>query len=421
MIGILISFRSWSKFYNREKEKGRRGEGEIRRKGGSSDYMKKVKKEFQVFVKPVGARCNLRCRYCYYIDKERLISENKIRLMSDEILEKYIVQHFEASEGPEVFFSWHGGEPTLAGIDFYRRALVFQKKHKPSSFTVYNGIQTNATLIDEEWCNFLADNNFYAGVSIDGFRELHDIFRTYHDGKPSFQETVNGYKLLRKFDVRTEILCVVNSVNVEKPLEVYRFLKELGTQFITFLPLVIKDLSKKEKVSEISVPSEKFGDFLCKIFDEWVAKDIGKIKIQLFEEAIRPAFNQEHTLCIFKKICGGVPVIEFNGDFYSCDHYVDNEHLIGNINSSSLERMLASEKQLHFGLAKLESLPRYCLECEVRDMCNGECLKNRFNNTPSGEPGLNYLCNGYKIFFNHIKPFVQDVSAEWHRRNKKTM
>lgn len=341
--------------------------------------------------------------------------------MSDEILEKYIIQHFEASSGPEVFFSWHGGEPTLAGLDFYRKALTFQKKHKPFSYTVYNGIQTNGTLIDREWCEFLADNNFYVGVSIDGYGELHDRFRINKDGRPSFQEAIEGYKLLRKFNVRTEILCVVNSVNVEKPIEVYRFFKELGAQFITFLPLVIRDASKKEKVSEMSVTSEKFGVFLCKIFDEWVSEDIGKIKIQIFEEAIRPAFNQEHTLCIFKKICGGVPVVELNGDFYSCDHYVDNEHYIGNISSSSIEQMLSSEKQLYFGLEKLRSLPQYCLECEVRDMCNGECPKNRFNNTPSGESGLNYLCHGYKIFFKHIMPFVQAVSAEWHRRNEKTM
>lgn len=383
--------------------------------------MTKLKREFQVFVKPVGARCNLRCRYCYYIDKEKIITGKKIQLMSDEILEKYIIQHFEASSGTEVFFSWHGGEPTLAGLDFYRKALTFQKKHRPFSYTVYNGIQTNGTLIDREWCEFLADNNFYVGVSIDGYGELHDRFRINKDGRPSFHEAIEGYKLLRKFNVRTEILCVVNSVNVEKPIEVYRFFKELGAQFITFLPLVIRDASKKEKVSEMSVTSEKFGVFLCKIFDEWVSEDIGKIKIQIFEEAIRPAFNQEHTLCIFKKICGGVPVVELNGDFYSCDHYVDNEHYIGNISSSSIEQMLSSEKQLYFGLEKLRSLPQYCLECEVRDMCNGECPKNRFNNTPSGESGLNYLCHGYKIFFKHIMPFVQAVSAEWHRRNEKTM
>ncbi len=383
--------------------------------------MTKLKREFQVFVKPVGARCNLRCRYCYYIDKEKIVTGKKMQLMSDEILEKYIIQHFEASSGTEVFFSWHGGEPTLAGLDFYRKALTFQKKHRPFSYTVYNGIQTNGTLIDREWCEFLADNNFYVGVSIDGYGELHDRFRINKDGRPSFHEAIEGYKLLRKFNVRTEILCVVNSVNVEKPIEVYRFFKELGAQFITFLPLVIRDASKKEKVSEMSVPSEKFGVFLCKIFDEWVSEDIGKIKIQIFEEAIRPAFNQEHTLCIFKKICGGVPVVELNGDFYSCDHYVDNEHYIGNISSSSIEQMLSSEKQLYFGLEKLRSLPQYCLECEVRDMCNGECPKNRFNNTPSGESGLNYLCHGYKIFFKHIMPFVQAVSAEWHRRNEKTM
>lgn len=336
--------------------------------------------------------------------------------MSDDVLEEYILQHFEASLGTDVFFSWHGGEPLLAGIDFYRKALEFQQKHKPQSYNVFNGIQTNGVLINKEWCRFLADNNFYVGISIDGYEDLHNRFRIYNDGSPSFNEVIEGYRLLQEYNVRNEILCVVNSVNVQKPSGVYRFFKSIGAKFITFLPLVIRDEAASGKVSEISVPAEDFGRFLCVVFDEWIAGDIGRIKIQIFEEALRPVFGQDHTLCIFKRSCGGVPVVEHNGDFYSCDHYVDNEHLTGNIKSDTIKNMLRSERQSSFGLAKLNTLPRYCIECDVREMCNGECPKNRFITAPTGEAGLNYLCPGYKMFFRHIKPFADAVGAEWRRR-----
>jgi len=338
--------------------------------------------------------------------------------MPDDVLEEYIRQHFEASPGPDVFFSWHGGEPLLAGIDFYRKALEFQKKYKRHSYNVYNGIQTNGVLINKDWCGFLAENDFYVGISIDGYEELHDKFRIYNDGRPSFARVIAGYRLLQEYNIRNEILCVVNSVNVQKPLEVYRFFKSLGVQFITFLPLVIRNESVPGKVSDISVPAEDFGRFLCTVFDEWVAEDIGRIKIQIFEEAVRPAFGQEHTLCIFKKVCGGVPVVEHNGDFYSCDHYVDEEYLVGNIKSDTIQNMLRSEMQRSFGQAKFSTLPQYCINCEVREMCNGECPKNRFITAPSGEAGLNYLCSGYKMFFRHIKPFADAVGAEWRRRNR---
>jgi len=373
--------------------------------------------DFQIFVKPVGARCNLHCSYCYYLSKSELYSQHQYKTMPDDVLEEYLRQHIEASLGPDVIFSWHGGEPLLAGIDFYRKALEFQKKYKPFSYNVYNGIQTNGVLLNREWCRFLAENNFYVGISIDGYEELHDRFRIYNDGRPSFAKVIAGYRLLQEYNIRNEILCVVNSVNVQKPLEVYRFFKRFGAEFITFLPLVIRDVTVPGKVSDISVPAEDFGRFLCTIFDEWIAGDIGRIKIQIFEEAVRPAFGQEHTLCIFKKTCGGVPVVEHNGDFYSCDHYVDEEHLIGNIKSDTLSEMLRSERQRSFGQAKFNTLPQYCINCEVRDMCNGECPKNRFITAPSGEAGLNYLCSGYKMFFRHIKPFADAVGAEWRRRN----
>ena len=376
-----------------------------------------LSREFQVFVKPVGAECNLGCLYCYYLEKAELYDASGLTMMQDETLEKYIIRHIEASTEPDISFSWHGGEPSLAGLDFFRKVVKLQQNHLPPDRNIINGIQTNATLLDEEWCKFLADQSFFAGVSIDGPQELHNKYRISKDKRGSFRKTLNGYELLRKHNVQTELLTVVNAENVNFPLEVYGFLKQLGSNYITFLPLVEKKSESDSGDSNISVPAEAFGAFLCKIFDDWVAEDIGMIKIQIIEEAARTAFNQDHTLCIFKKTCGGVPVVEHNGDFYSCDHYVDKEHLIGNINELSLAEMLDSERQKAFGEAKRAGLPRYCLDCEVLDMCNGECPKNRFIRTPSGEPGLNYLCSGYKRLFNHIRPFVDAISEEWGEKN----
>jgi uncharacterized protein len=375
-------------------------------------------REFQVFAKPVGGRCNLDCRYCYYSGKEKLSNPSGAGLMQDDILENYIRQHITATTSRQIFFSWHGGEPTLAGLDFYRKIVDIQKGYKPCEKTVINGIQTNATLITDEWCEFLAKEGFYVGVSIDGDEKFHDIFRVSKNGGPTFKKTYAGYKRLVKHNIKTEILCVVNSENAGAPLEIYKFLKNLGSEYLTFLPRVEKSPTSPALVSERSVRPEDFGNFLCTIFDDWMANDIGKIKIQIIEEAVRTAFNQEHTLCIFKKTCGGVPVVEYNGDFYDCDHYVDREHYVGNIRNMSLSQMLDSPVQMKFGQAKLDLLPDYCLNCEVRDMCNGECPKNRFLNTPSGEPGLNFLCDGYKKFFLYIKPFIEAVRNEWQQQKQ---
>jgi uncharacterized protein len=335
--------------------------------------------------------------------------------MTDDTLEKYISDHIEATTDDHIFFSWHGGEPTLAGQGFYKKAISLQKKYNTLNRTIANGLQTNATLLDEEWCRFLAANNFYVGVSIDGPDQFHNINRLSKNGKDTFNETLKGYLLLKKHNVATEILTVVNSDNVNHPREVYGFLRSLGSPFITFLPLVERDPASVTGASHSSVDAEAFGNFLITVFDEWLSNDIGSIKIQVIEEATRTAFGQDHTLCIFRERCGGVPVVEHNGDFYSCDHYVDGDHLVGNINESSLSALLDSKAQKSFGEAKQESLPRYCRECEVLNMCNGECPKNRFIPTPEGEPGLNYLCTGYRLFFNHIRPFVDAVSDEWEK------
>ncbi len=339
-------------------------------------------REFQIFIKPVGPACNLDCAYCYYLDKSNMFGGDKVFRMGEDILEAYIRQHIDATTGPIISFSWHGGEPLLAGLDFYRKAVLLQKKFNRSGKRIINGIQTNGTLLSEAWCSFFADEEFLVGLSLDGPEALHNLFRRARDGSPTFKRVMQGNDLLVMHGIDAEILCVVNAENVKYPLELYRFFRQLGTPYITFIPLVEKLKTPTDVVSNRSVTAEAFGSFLCLIFDEWLQKDIGKVKVQIFEEALRRAFKQEHTLCIFKPVCGGVPVVEHNGDFFSCDHFVIPEHRLGNIRDFPLEDLLDCDKQKAFGQAKLNTLPRYCIDCEVRDMCNGECPKNRFITYP---------------------------------------
>ena len=366
--------------------------------------------DFQIFVKPVGAMCNLACSYCYYLDKQRIYQEETNFRMSGDVLEAYIRQHIRISEGPDIFFSWHGGEPTLAGMKFFQRAVQLQQKHATANTRIINGIQTNGTLLTPDWCRFLKDHDFIVGISLDGPGKFHSAHRYHKGGQPCFDEVLRGYQLLKQFEIPCEILCVVSKGNVGHPLEIYRFFKKLNAEFITFLPLVERQTSSGTMVSESSVPAKAFGQFLCTIFDEWKANDIGTIKIQIFEEALRSAFHLEHSLCIFKKNCGRVPVVEYNGDFYSCDHYVNKENLLGNILTTPLTLLLESPTQLAFGKNKEHSLPEYCRKCEVIKLCNGACPKDRFMETPDGEPGLNYLCEGYRHFFNHCQPFIEQVA-----------
>lgn len=375
-------------------------------------------REFQIFAKTVGALCNLNCSYCYYLIKKDLYPQKSRILMKEDVLEKYIIQHIEATTDNLITFSWHGGEPLMAGPGFFRRIVSLQKKHKPSEKIIQNGIQTNATLLNDEWCAFFAKEGFTVGVSIDGPDELHNMNRRTRDGSDTLDEVLNGFSLLKKHGIIPEVLCVVNAVNVKDPLRVYNFIKQLGPLYVAFLPLVEADPVSSSGVTINSVPSKEFGMFLSRIFDEWVQKDIGEIKIQIFEEAVRPAFNQDHTLCIFKENCGGVPVVEHTGDFYSCDHYVNSYNLLGNINDHSVAYFLDSDRQKAFGLAKSQTLTAYCRQCEVLSMCNGECPKNRLIKSPDGEPGLNYLCSGYKHFFNHCRPFAEAIAIAWKNQNR---
>lgn len=320
--------------------------------------MTMISREFQVFAKPVGSNCNLNCQYCYYREKKSLYPETDHFLMTDDILEEYIKQHIQASTEDVINFSWHGGEPLLAGIDFYRKALRLQSTYKPAGKTILNGIQTNGILINEEWCRFIEKEGFIIGISIDGPAEFHNTFRRTKDGNNTWLQVIRGYQLLKQHGVSPEILCVVNSENVRHPLVIYNFLKQMGAKHITFLPLVEPDDGSSGGASSNSVPSEEFGFFLSDVFDNWVEYDIGEIKIQI-----------------------------------------------------------ESQRQIKFGKAKSGTLPKYCIECEVRTMCNGGCPKNRFILTPDGDAGLNYLCKGYKYFFNHCRPFVEAIADAWKNQS----
>jgi uncharacterized protein len=380
----------------------------------------KILRDFQVFSKPAGSMCNLACRYCYY-SGSGASGKKESFAMADDVLEEYIAQHIDASSGPEVRFSWHGGEPTILGIDYFRKIVAFERKYQGPDKNITNGIQTNGTLLDDEWCRFLAEEHFSVGISLDGPAELHDQYRVTKGGMPTHERVMHAYGLLQRYKVPCDLLCVVHAGNVGHPLDVYRFFREIGARYIGFLPLVerarveasLSDLtdSTEDNISDLTVPAEAFGDFLCAIFDEWQSRDIGHIKVQIFEETAATALGRDHALCIFRKTCGDIPVIEHNGDFYSCDHFVDAEHRLGNIRQLPLSVMVQSPKQETFGKAKFVQLPRQCKSCEVLAMCNGGCPKDRFLRTPAGEEGLNYLCAGYKRFFTHCTPFIAQVAA----------
>jgi uncharacterized protein len=379
--------------------------------------MAKVFGGFQIFVKPAGALCNLDCHYCYYRDKSSLYPGAGPFQMNESVLGRYIMQHFAAAPGPDVDFSWHGGEPTTLGMDFFRKAVALQRKHKPAGSRVRNGIQTNGVLLDEDFCRFLADEGFSVGLSLDGPADLHDCYRVTRGGKPSHAQAMRAYDLLHKMGIRTDILCVVHDRNVRSPLTVYRFFREIGGRYVGFLPAVERSQETKTGVSPYTPSAEEFGTFLCKIFDEWIERDAGRIMVQYFEEAARPALGLDHSLCVFRKTCGQIPVLEHNGDFFPCDHYVDPGHRLGNICETPLEQMLEGEAQRKFGDAKRENLPRYCRECAVLAMCNGGCPKYRFIQTPEGDPGLNYLCAGLKNFFLHSRePLARLVARQQERQ-----
>jgi len=363
-----------------------------------------------ILIKPTGAICNLACSYCFFLDKELLYEGDRFR-MSEATLEEYIRQLIAMHRSPHVTVSWQGGEPTLMGLDFYRRAIELQEKYRRPGMTFLNTIQTNGTLLNDEWCEFLREHRFLVGISIDGPRELHDAYRVNKRGDPSFDKVMRGLRLLQKHEIEINVLTTVNRINADYPLEVYSFLRDdVGAEWMQFIPVVERVDQHGEpahlrgaRVSHRSVLAQQYGSFLIAIFDEWVRKDVGDVFVQTFEAvAKRLAGFEQSGVCIFDETCGLALALEHNGDLYSCDHYVDAEFLLGNVSSTTVGEMVSTRQQHEFGRDKIDGLPQYCLECDVRFICNGECPKNRFNETPDGEAGLNYLCAGLKNFFYHV-------------------
>ncbi|MEN8040537.1 MAG: anaerobic sulfatase maturase [Actinomycetota bacterium] len=363
-----------------------------------------------VLAKPTGAICNLACTYCFFLDKELLYEGDRFR-MSEAALENHIRSLIAAHRIPQVTVAWQGGEPTLMGIDFYRKSIEFEREYRKPGMTFLNTMQTNGTLLDDEWCEFFAENDFLIGISIDGPRELHDAYRVNKRGEGSFDKVIRGLRLLQKHGVEYNVLTTVNRINGDYPLEIYRFLRdEVGTNWIQFIPVVERvdehgspEYLRGAHASDRSVQADQFGTFLTSVFDEWVRNDVGSVFVQTFEAAARNWAGMDQSgMCVFNETCGLGLALEHNGDLYSCDHFVESEYLLGNIGDATIETLVSSAEQHEFGQAKRDSLPQYCLDCDVRFACHGECPKNRFIHTPDGEPGLNYLCDGFKTFFHHI-------------------
>ncbi len=376
---------------------------------------------FHVLAKPTGAQCNLDCAYCYFLKKEQLYPDGRFR-MSDEVMENYIRQYIEGQKGPHVAISWQGGEPTLMGIDFFRRSIEIEKKYARPGMSIERAFQTNGILLDEEWCRFFRENNFLVGLSLDGPRRSHDTYRKDRGGHGTFDQVMEAAALMQRERVEFNILCTVNTANSQQPLEVYRFFRDfLGAQYIQFIPVVERDNEtgnqEGEQITARSVRPEQWGRFLSEIFDEWVHRDVGKIFIQFFDAVLASYLSGYSSLCTLRPTCGEAVALEHNGDLYSCDHFVEPRYLLGNISTVPIAELVFSEKQLTFGQAKSDSLPQYCRECKFLFSCYGECPKNRLQITPEGEPGLNWLCGGLKKFFAHADRPMQ-IMAELLRRGE---
>ena len=377
-----------------------------------------------IMAKPVGAICNLACNYCYYLEKSKLYKETPKHIMSDELLEKFVKEYIESQTMPQVLFTWHGGETLMRPLSFYQKVIELQRKYARGR-TIDNCIQTNGTLLNDEWCRFFHDNQWLVGVSIDGPQEFHDEYRKNKQGKPSFMKVMQGINLLNKHQVEWNALAVVNDFNADYPLDFYHFFKEIGCRYIQFTPIVERiayhsdgrhlaavEEGDHEKLADFSITPEQWGNFLCTIFDEWVKNDVGEYFIQLFDATLANWVGEQPGICSLAKTCGHAGVMEFNGDVYACDHFVFPQYKLGNIYSHTLVEMMYSEKQQKFGRDKFDSLPTQCKECQYLFACNGECPKNRFCKTATGEAGLNYLCKGYYQYFDHVAPYMDFMKKE---------
>jgi len=384
---------------------------------------------FHLLTKPIGSRCNLDCSYCFYLEKELLYTDAGGRRMKPEVLEAYVRDYIATQPGPAASLACQGGEPTLLGVGFFRTVVELQAKHAGDK-TIENAFQTNGVLLDDEWGEFLATQHFLVGISIDGPAHLHDAYRVDKGGKPTFARVMAGLETLKKHGVEFNTLTTVHRKNSRQALEVYQFLRHAGAGYLQFIPIVEREATNATnglwlaappdqvdaaafdgQVTPWSVRPAEFGDFLCRIFDEWVQHDVGKVFVQQFDAALANWAGEPAGVCIFSANCGRALAIEHNGDLYSCDHYVYPRYKLGNLMNTSLAAMVDSPQQETFGLAKSATLPRYCRECLVRFACHGECPKHRFLKTPHGEPGLNYLCAGYKKFFTHIGPAMTTMTA----------
>ncbi len=381
-------------------------------------------KPLYVMLKPAGAHCNLACKYCYYLEKNNLYQNSHRHLMSDEMLEQFTREYIEAQTMPQVLFTWHGGEPLMRSIDFYKKALALQKKYAHGK-QIDNVIQTNGTLLTDEWCEFFAKNHWLVGISIDGPQEYHDHYRVTPAGKPSWEKVMQGIQLLKKHHVEWNAMAVVNAYNAEHPLEFYHFFRDNGCQYLQFTPIVerltehedgriLASLADNREIplADASVTPQQWGNFLCTIFDDWVRHDVGKTFVEIFDCTLANWMGVLPGICAYSKECGHAGVMEHNGDVYSCDHFVFPEYKLGNIRNQSLIDMLYGEKQQAFSRLKHTSLPRQCKECDMEFACHGECPKNRFEKDKYGEPGLNYLCQGYYQYYSHVAPYMDFMKRE---------
>ncbi len=386
---------------------------------------------YNVMAKPVGARCNLSCKYCYYLEKKNLYKNDSISIMPETVLEKFIKQYIQSQSAPVISFVWQGGEPMLAGLEFFQAAVDYQNYYAAGR-QIINAFQTNGTLINEKWCKFFKQHNFLAGISVDGPEKMHDHYRLDNRGAKTWHKVMGGIKLLQEYKVDFNTLTVINDHNANYPLEIYSFLKSIGSRYHQYIPiveqaatdedhyplsLVSPDYKGKTKITGWSVSPEKFGDFYIKIFDQWVRNDVGSIFVQMFDVMLANWISEPGLLCVYDKTCGNAAVIEHNGDVYSCDHYVYPENLLGNILNEPLLEMMLSVKQQKFGADKRDTLTALCRNCNFLSICNGGCPKNRISTAPGGERGLNYLCRGLKSLFNHVTPYMNFMADEL--RNKR--
>ena len=381
-------------------------------------------KPLYVMLKPAGAHCNLACKYCYYLEKNNLYDKSHRHIMTDEMLEQFTREYIEAQTMPQVLFTWHGGEPLMRSIDFYKKALALQKKYARGR-RIDNVIQTNGTMLTDEWCEFFAQNNWLVGISIDGPQKYHDHYRLTSTGNPSWQKVMHGIELLKKHHVEWNAMAVVNAYNADHPLEFYHFFKDNGCQYLQFTPIVerltkhqdgrtLASLADDKEIplADFSVTPEQWGNFLCAIFDEWVRNDVGKMFVEIFDCTLANWMGVLPGICAYSKNCGHAGVMEHNGDVYSCDHFVFPEYKLGNIRDHTLIEMLYGDKQHAFSRLKHTSLPRQCKECDMEFACHGECPKNRFEKDKYGEPGLNYLCKGYYQYYSHVAPYMDFMKRE---------